>query len=89
MDRVRGRVGRSLDAHIETVARPRLDDLSSQIDDVRAAIVDVRRLVTDDLDASTETATLIGRTLDALVDAIAELRTEVARIHERLEQPRP
>lgn len=77
-------LNRQLRVHVEEVALPRLDQLSGQIDDVRQATVDVRRLVTDDLDASTETAALLGRALQELTTAVDELRAEVAELRSRL-----
>lgn len=80
-------LNRQLRQHAEEVSAPRLDQLSGQIEDVRQAIVEVRRLVTDDLDASNETAALLGRTLSELRAAVDDLRSEVADLRLRLDPP--
>ena len=80
------RLDRQLRDHVEDFTVPRLDRLSGQIDEVRAATVDLRRIVTDDLDASNEVAALLGRQLASLVDAVAELRADVAELRARLDR---
>lgn len=87
-------LNRQLRQHVEDVTLPRLDDLSGQIEDVRLATLEVRRIVTDDLDASNETAALIGRalaTLNAAVDdlrgEVAQLRDEMVELRTRVDQP--
>jgi hypothetical protein len=77
-------LNRQLRQHVEDVSLPRLDQLSGQIEDVRQATVEVRRIVTDDLDASNETAALLGRTLHDLTAAVEALRAEVAELKSRL-----
>ena len=69
-------VQRQLRRQVEDASTPRLDALSAQIEDVRRVVVEVQRIVTDDLDASNETAALLGR-------ALAELRAEVAELRSR------
>lgn len=73
-------LNRQLRQHVEDVTLPRLDDLSGQIEEVRRATDDIRRIVTDDLDASNETAALIGRALTTLSSAVEELRAEVGEL---------
>lgn len=77
-------LNRQLRVHVEEVSIPRLDQLSGQVEDVRQATVDLRRLVTDDLDASNETAALIGRSLQELQSAVAALQAQVAALEARL-----
>ena len=77
-------LNRQLRQHVEDVTLPRLDDLSGQIESVRVATVEVQRIVTDDLDASNETAALLGRALAALTATVEELRAEVADLKARL-----
>lgn len=77
-------LNRQLRVHVEEVSIPRLDQLSGQVEDVRQATVDLRRLVTDDLDASNETAALIGRSLQELQSAVAALQAQVAAFEARL-----
>jgi len=81
-------LNRQIRVHVEEVTAPRLDELSGQIEDVRRATVDVRRLVTDDLDAANEVAALLGRTLQELTASVDQLRTEVAELRTRLDDPR-
>ena len=78
-------LNRQLRQHAEDVSLPRLDQLSGQIEDVRQATVDVRRIVTDDLDASTEVAALLGRSLQELREALDALRADVADLRARLD----
>ena len=68
------------------VEQARLDELSGQIEDVRRETLEVRRIVTDDLDASNETAALLGRMLASLQETIESLRTEVSELRARLER---
>lgn len=77
-------LNRQLRQHVEDVTLPRLDDLSGQIESVRVATVEVQRIVTDDLDASNETAALLGRALAELTATVEELRAEVADLKARL-----
>lgn len=77
-------LNRQLRHHVEDVTVPRLDDLSGQIEEVRLATLEVRRIVTDDLDASNETAALIGRALATLNAAVDELRGEVAQLRDEM-----
>lgn len=60
--------------HLEEIITPRFDELSRQIEDVRIATVDIRRIVTDDLDASNETAALLGRAIANLQASVEELQ---------------
>jgi hypothetical protein len=80
-------LNRQVRQHVEDVTLPRMDALSAQIEDVRQATVGVRRIVTDDLDASNETAALLGRALQELTAAVDELRAEVAVLRSRLDPP--
>ena len=79
----RRRIGGLVDRRVDVVTKPRLDDLSVQIEDVRTTLVEVRRIVTDDLDASNEVAAHIGRSLAALTDEVAALRSEVEQLRSR------
>lgn len=78
-------VDQQVDQQVGDAVMPRLDQLSGQIEDVRQATVDVRRLVTDDLDASNETAALLGRTLQDLASSVESLRSELADLRARLD----
>ncbi|HEX2851343.1 MAG TPA: hypothetical protein VHN98_12350 [Acidimicrobiales bacterium] len=73
-----------VDRRLDFITTPRLDDLSGQIEDVRLATLDVRRIVSDDLDASNETAALLGRALAELQDAVASLRADLDELRSRL-----
>ncbi len=73
-----------VDRRLDFVAATRLDDLSGQIEEVRVATLEVRRIVSDDLDASNETAALIGRALADLQDAVAALRADLDEMRSRL-----
>lgn len=64
--------------HLEEVVTPRFDELSRQIEEVRQATVEVRRIVTDDLDASNETAALLGRAVAKLQASVDELQASRA-----------
>lgn len=77
-------LNRQLRQHVEDVTLPRLDDLSAQIEEVRLATVEVRRIVIDDLDASNETAALIGRALATLSAVVEELRGEVGELRDQM-----
>ena len=77
-------LNRQLRQHVEDVTVPRLDDLSGQIEEVRVATLEVRRIVTDDLDASNETAAHLGRALAELTATLEELRAEVADLKGRI-----
>lgn len=77
-------LNRQLRQHVEDVTLPRLDDLSGQIEEVRLATVEVRRIVIDDLDASNETAALIGRALATLSAVVEELRGEVGELRDQM-----
>ena len=62
-------------------------DLGDGVAELRDAIGELRRLVTDDLDANAEVASLLGRVLAELrvqVDAIAAAQAEQAALLERL-----
>ena len=87
--RVKGAADRRIDWRVETSLTPRLDSLSSQIEEVRAATVELRRLVTDDLDASNESAALLGRAIASLAETVAVLQGDVAAIRKRLDAPAP
>jgi len=52
--------------------------------DLLEATTDVRRWLADDLDANTETAALVGRSLTRLSDAVDRLGDEVAALGERM-----
>ena len=60
--------------HLEEIVTPRFDELTRQIEEVRQATVEIRRIVTDDLDASNETAAMLGRALARLQDSVDELQ---------------
>ena len=69
-----------------TANKARLDEISGEIEGVRRETLEVRRIVTDDLDASTETAALLGRTLASLTASVESLRTEVAELRAHLDR---
>lgn len=54
--------------------------------DLLEATTDVRRWLADDLDANTETAALVGRSLTRLSDAVERLGEEVAALGSRLDR---
>jgi|GEM_PF-6893665 len=54
--------------------------------DLLEATTDVRRWLADDLDANTETAALVARSLARLSDAVERLGDEVAALGERLDR---
>jgi len=60
------------------------DSLTKVYADLLEATTDVRRWLADDLDANTETAALVGRSLTRLVDAVDHLGDEVADLGRRL-----
>jgi hypothetical protein len=64
--------------HVEEIVTPRFDELSRQIEEVRQATVEIRRIVTDDLDASNETAALLGRAIAKLQASVDELQLRQA-----------
>ena len=64
--------------HIDEIVTPRFDELSRQIEEVRHATVEIRRIVTDDLDASNETAALLGRAVAKLQASVDELQLRQA-----------
>jgi hypothetical protein len=80
-----GRVGGFLRHRVEEATAPKLDQLAKQVEDVRLATVDIRRIVTDDLDASNETAALIGHALDELRSTVEALRAEVEQLRARVD----
>ncbi|HZQ78269.1 MAG TPA: hypothetical protein VFE55_13125 [Acidimicrobiia bacterium] len=80
-----------LDRRIEQQTRPvqaNVDKVSDSITKVYAdlleATTDVRRWLADDLDANTETAALVGRSLTRLSDAVDHLGDEVTDLGRRL-----
>ena len=73
-----------VERRLDFVATPRLDDLSGQIEEVRVATLEVRRIVSDDLDASNETAALLGRALVELQETVAALRADLDELRSRL-----
>lgn len=84
IDRLKGWLIWQVHHHIEEVTLPlfdrvfpRLDELSGQIDEVRRATAEVQRIVTDDLDASNETAALLGRALSGLSGQVEQLHADV------------
>jgi hypothetical protein len=54
--------------------------------DLLEATTDVRRWLADDLDAGTETAAVIGRSLARMTDCLDRLGDEVAALGERMER---
>jgi hypothetical protein len=60
------------------------DGLTKVYTDLLEATTDVRRWLADDLDAGTETAALVGRSLTRLSDAVERLGDEVAALGERM-----
>ena len=54
--------------------------------DLLEATTDVRRWLADDLDANTETAALVGRSLTRLSDAVERLGDQVAALGERMDR---
>ena len=80
------RFDRQLRGHVEELLVPRLDQVSGQVEDVRLLTSEVRRVLTDDLDASTEVAALLGRQLAIVSDAVADLRAEVAELRQRMDR---
>jgi ubiquinone biosynthesis protein UbiJ len=67
-------------ANIDTVS----DSITKVYADLLEATTDVRRWLADDLDANTETAALVGRSLTRLSDAVDRLGDEVADLGQRL-----
>lgn len=89
VERLLARLDRQVKRSVEEIGivnKVRLDEISGEIEGVRLETLDVRRIVTDDLDASTETAALLGRTLAALTASVESLRTEVAELRAHLER---
>lgn len=90
VERVLARLDRQVKRSVEEIGivnKVRLDEISGEIEGVRRETLDVRRIVTDDLDASTETAALLGRSLAALTESVEALRTEVAELRAQLDRP--
>jgi hypothetical protein len=81
------RIGGFFRHRVEEATAPKLDQLARQVEEVRVATVDVRRIVTDDLDASNETAALLARALDELRGSVELLRAEVAELRARVDKP--
>jgi len=71
---------RAVQADIDTVS----DGITKVYTDLLEATTDVRRWLADDLDANTETAALVGRSLTRLSDAVDRLGDEVADLGQRL-----
>ncbi len=89
VERVLARLDRQVKRSVEEIGivnKVRLDEISGEIEGVRRETLDVRRIVTDDLDASTETAALLSRTLAALTESVESLRTEVADLRAQLDR---
>lgn len=89
VERVLARLDRQVKRSVEEIGivnKVRLDEISGEIEGVRRETLDVRRIVTDDLDASTETAALLGRSLAALTATVEALRAEVAELRSSLDQ---
>ncbi len=89
VERLLARLDRQVKRSVEEIGivnKVRLDEISGEIEGVRRETLDVRRIVTDDLDASTETAALLGRTLAALTASVESLRTEVAELRAHLDR---
>lgn len=89
VERVLARLDRQVKRSVEEIGivnKVRLDEISGEIEGVRRGTLDVRRIVTDDLDASTETAALLSRTLAALTESVESLRTEVAELRAQLDR---
>jgi len=89
VERLLARLDRQVKRSVEEIGivnKVRLDEISGEIEGVRLETLDVRRIVTDDLDASTETSALLGRTLAALTASVESLRTEVAELRAHLER---
>lgn len=89
VERVLARLDRQVKRSVEEIGitnKVRLDEISGEIEGVRRETLDVRRIVTDDLDASTETAALLGRSLAALAETVESLRAEVAELRAQLDR---
>jgi len=71
---------RSVQANVDKVS----DSITKVYADLLEATTDVRRWLADDLDANTETAALVGRSLTRLSDAVDRLGDEVADVSRRL-----
>lgn len=63
--------------HLDEIVTPRFDELTRQLEEVRQATIEIRRIVTDDLDASNETAALLGRAVAHLQASVDDLRAAV------------
>ncbi|HEX7168036.1 MAG TPA: hypothetical protein VF230_13745 [Acidimicrobiales bacterium] len=82
--RFAGPLGRWVGNRVDEATAPKLDQLTRQVEDVRIATIEVRRIVTDDLDASTEVAALLGRAIAELRATVDDLRAEVAELRSQL-----
>lgn len=89
VERLLARLDRQVKKSVEEIGivnKVRLDEISGEIEGVRRETLDVRRIVTDDLDASTETAALLGRSLATLTETVESLRGEVAELRAQLDR---
>ena len=64
--------------HVEEIVTPRFDEMTRQLEDVRRATEEIKRIVSDDLDASNETAALLGRAIARLQASVDDLQSQRA-----------
>lgn len=73
-----------LDHRVDTMARQRLDQFTDQLEQTRRAAIETQRIVTDDLDAGTEAAAILGDSLRAIREELATLRAELEELRDSL-----